>query len=193
MLEKLRNQERLSEEEERRIDSKIRIIVFAMAAAIILFMIWKAFHGAQLGPFYYGVMLTMLILAWILKNVVATVLRHSLAQRTDAQVSAYLKAAGLDFIAYAGLAWFLLSMSNSNSIIGVAVYAIAITTARRQREVYEEEPEDENGNDVVDGEGRVIDSGDGSSSSGSASASANALPTAANREEREKETEDGSV
>ncbi len=194
MLENLRKMDRLSEEEERRIDNKIRIVIIAVAAVVVAFIIWRGIKGASLGPGYYAVMIALLALVWIAQNVVATVMKHALAGRTDEQVSAYLKAAGFDFVSYAGLAWFLIGM-NSSSIIGIAIYVVGVTGARRQRDIYFGDTDTEDS----DSESSAQD-GDSSPDDGAKSPSEeqqpltiDALPTAADREQREKEAEDGSV
>ncbi len=190
MLDNLRQMNRLSDDEERRIENRIRIVIFALAAAVVIFVVMQGLRGEKLGPFYYAIMLILLAVIWIAQDVVGCVLKHALAQRTDEQVNAYLKAAGLDLLAYAGLAWFLMAM-NSNSIIGAAIYVVGITGARKQRDIYYQEPEEAEA-DIVEGEGRVIETEDASSKADS-SEMLDSLPTAADRQQREKETEDGSV
>ena len=117
MLENLKNQERLSQDEEDRIDNRIRIIVLVMTGVVVAVIIWALVTKKPIGTWYYALILTLLAVIWLIKCVAATFLKHALAQRTDEQVSAYLKAAGLEFVSYAGLAWFLIGM-NGNGIFG---------------------------------------------------------------------------
>ncbi len=188
MLDNLRQMNRLSDAEERRIENRIRIIIFALALAVVIFVVMQGLKGVKLGPFYYGIMLTLLAVIWILQDVVGTVLKHALAQRTDEQVNAYLKACGLDLLSYVGLAWFLVAM-NSNSIIGAAIYVVGITSSRKQRDIYYKEPGEEEESNIVEGEGRVVDSGDDTASKDNEPASFESLPTAADRQFREQQAQ----
>ena len=198
MLENLKNQERLSQSEEDRIDNRIRIIILALTGVVVAVIIWALVTKKPIGTWYYALILTLLAVIWLTRCVAATFLKHALAQRTDEQVSAYLKAAGLEFVSYAGLAWFLIGM-NGNGIFGAIAYLVAMTAARKQRELYYQEPET---GEQEDGEAQDADvSSKEQSPDGKAGVKADsdedsalsALPSAADREQREKELENGSV
>lgn len=202
MLENLRQQNRLSSVEERQIENKIRIILLIAAAIVIAFVVWTAMNKKSTSPLYYGVMIGLLVFVWIIQDVVGAVWKHALAQRSDEQVSAYLKAAGLDLVGYVGLTWFLLAM-NSNSIIGAAIYLFGVTSARRQRDIYYTEPdekaESDSGNEQsADGDVNAL-SGDSESSADPASSDDSTpvfledLPSSADRELREKNSDDTSA
>ena len=136
----------------------------------------------------------------------SAILKHSLAQRSDEQVSAYLKGAGLELLAYAGLCWFLVGL-NGNGIYGAIAYLIGMTGARKQRDAYYQEPgqeEEAGGSDAPEadtGSQEVLPSAQEISDSAesepgvlpSAESEPGALPSAADRLLREKESEDGSV
>ncbi len=188
MLENLRQMNRLSDEEERQIDNKLLIFVAAVAAAVVIYIVWQLTHGGVVGKAYYAIILILLAVVWIMRDVVGTVWKHSLAQRTDAQVSAYLKAAGFDLISYVGLGVFLVMMQ-SNAIVGAIIYVIGVVGARKQREIYYDEPGDDEA-DVIDADASE-DKVDADSDL--SNRSVDSLPTAADREKREKDTEDGSV
>ena len=194
MLDTLRNQERLSGSEEERIDRNARIVILVLTGIVVAVIIWAVASKKTIGTWYYALILTLLAVIWIVKCVVAGILKHALAQRTDEQVNAYLKAAGLELAAYAGLAWFLIGM-NGNGIFGAIIYLFGITGARKQREIYYQEPGQEEEQDsarpssedsVMESQTREIpESGDGNMM--------DTLPSAADREQREqtaKQTEE---
>ena len=183
MLEQLKNQNRLSTEEENRIDRRIRIGILVLMGALIAFMIWVVVRKKPLGTWYYAMILTTLAVVWFVKCVLSAILKHALAQRTDEQVSAYLKASGLELIAYAGLAWFLVGL-NGNGMFGAVAYMIGVTGARKQRESYEQEDASEE---------EAAEEGADPDAAKTTGAENPALPSAADRELREKEPEDGSV
>lgn len=191
MLDNLRKQERLSPEEEERIDSRIRIVILVMMAVAVAVIIFLLLLKKTLGTGYYVGILTLLAVVWILKYVVSAILKHSLAQRTDKQVSAYLKAAALEFVAYVGLGWFLVAMQG-NAILGAAVYVFGLSTARSQRDIYYQEDEEEDGSGTHP-ENQVLDSEDGTTPELSQPSGLDALPSAADRQQREEDVEDGSV
>ncbi len=197
MFENLRNQDRLSWEEEERIDKKIRIAIIAVMVTVVVIILWMAFQRRSFGKGYYAFLLTLLACVWLVKYVLGGILKHSLAGRTDEEVSAYLKAAGLELVAYAGLGWFLLAMSGTG-ILGAAVYVFGITTARRQLDIYygvnkDKEEEEAAAPDSpaveADPEGEVKALEEAPEEGGQMSA----LPSAADRQQREKEQDDGSV
>lgn len=197
MIEKLRNQERLSAEEENRIEKIIRICILAVLGAVICIILWAAFSHRTFGKLYYATIIILIAAVWFVQYVLSAILKHALAGRTDEQVSAYLKAAGLELAAYAGLSWFLLAM-NGNAIFGAVIYMIGVTAARKQKEIYygtagkEDEPEAVQ-DDTPSGEGRAAEASEenGAKSDGMA---LDSLPSAADRLLREeKEPEDGSV
>lgn len=205
MLEKYRNQERLSVEEEDRIDRIIRIFILVLMAVIIAVLVWIVIAKKPLGAWYNAVIITVLAVVWFSKCVLSAILKHSLAQRSDEQVSAYLKGAGLELLSYAGLCWFLVGL-NGNGIYGAIVYLIGMTGARKQRETYYQEPgqEEEDGSSdepdttgSSDGPDADIDSQETPAlvqeASDSSESALGALPSAADRMLREKESEDGSV
>ena len=201
MLDHLRNQERLDPSVEDRIDRNTRIIILAMTAVVVAVILWAVFTKKPFGIWYYAVILVLLAIVWLIKCVISAFPKHALAQRTDEQVSAYLKAAGLELAAYVGLGWFLVGMQG-NGIFGAVVYLIGITGARKQREIYYQEPgeeteedgspdqpdgpSDQTDEDILDGDVKVISESVSPSEPGS-------LPSAADRLLREKEQEDGSV
>lgn len=184
MIEYLRKQERLSLEEENRIDTRIRIAILAVVAAVVVVIIVALVRKMIFGKWYYALILSLVAAVWIVKYILSAFLKHSLAGRTDEQVSAYLKAAGLELVAYAGLGWFLVALQGS-AIIGAAIYVFGLTGARRQMDIYYQEPETDTA-----GSGEVNDR---ESEKPVESDPSGALPSAANRQQREKESEDGSV
>ena len=205
MLEKSRNQERLSVEEEDRIDRIVRIFILVLMAAIIAVLVWIVIAKKPLGAWYNAVIITVLAVVWFSKCVLSAILKHSLAQRSDEQVSAYLKGAGLELLAYAGLCWFLVGL-NGNGIYGAIVYLIGMTGARKQRETYYQEPgqeEEDGSSDEPDTTGSSAGPDADTDSqetpalvqeaSDSSESALGALPSAADRMLREKESEDGSV
>lgn len=233
MIEFLRNQERLSKEEEARIDSRIRtaiLVLIAVAAGIIILALVR---GKPPGNWYLALILAVLGTVWFTSYVLSAIWKRALAGRTDEQVSAYLRAALLGLCAYAGLGWFLIAMQG-NAILGAVIYVLAITGARKQKEIYyKEDTEAGQGIPAGAGSGRQSDlagnanayssqadsAGNAFASSGQADSAGNAfaasgqadpagnahpssgpkrlsmdeLPTAANREQREKESGYGSV
>ena len=205
MLEKFRNQERLSVDEEDRIDRIVRIFILVLMAAIIAVLVWIVIAKKPLGAWYNAVIITVLAVVWFSKCVLSAILKHSLAQRSDEQVSAYLKGAGLELLAYAGLCWFLVGL-NGNGIYGAIVYLIGMTGARKQRETYYQEPgqeEEDGSSDEPDTTGSSAGPDADTDSqetpalvqeaSDSSESALGALPSAADRMLREKESEDGSV
>ncbi len=205
MLEKFRNQERLSVEEEDRIDRIVRIFILVLMAVIIAVLVWIVIAKKPLGAWYNAVIITVLAVVWFSKCVLSAILKHSLAQRSDEQVSAYLKGAGLELLAYAGLCWFLVGL-NGNGIYGAIVYLIGMTGARKQRETYYQEPgqeEEDGSSDEPDTTGSSAGPDADTDSqetpalvqeaSDSSESALGALPSAADRMLREKESEDGSV
>ena len=217
MLEKFRNQERLSIEEEDRIDRNIRIFILVLMAVIIAVLLWIVIAKKPLGAWYNAVIITVLAVVWFTKCVLSAILRHALAQRSDEQVSVYLKGAGLELLSYAGLCWFLVGL-NGNGIYGAIVYLIGMTGARKQREIYYQEPGEEEESDSgaeadtggssdepdttepdTAGSGDEPDTGSqdppalAQAASDSSESALGALPSAADRILREKESEDGSV
>jgi hypothetical protein len=192
MIEKLRNQERLSEEQERRIEIRIRNAVLALIAVAVVVIIIALMRGMKPGNWYYALILAVLGSVWVTRYVLSAVWKRALAQRTDEQVSAYLKAAGLELAAYAGLGWFLIGL-NGNAIIGAVIYVIAVTAARKQKDLYYGEPAV--GNSPAPA-GNLMEEQDGRMDAKNASiknVSMENLPSAADRLMREKESEDGSV
>ena len=206
MLEKFRNQERLSVQEEERIDRNIRYFILALMGVIIAVLLWIVIAKKPLGSWYYALIITVLAVVWFSKCVLSAILKHSLAQRSDEQVSAYLKGAGLELLSYAGLCWFLVGL-NGNGIYGAIAYLIGMTGARKQRDAYDQEPgqeEEAGGSDAPEadtGSQEVLPSAQEISDSAesepgvlpSAESEPGALPSAADRLLREKESEDGSV
>ena len=206
MLEKFRNQERLSVDEEERIDRNIRYFILVLMGVIIAVLLWIVIAKKPLGPWYYASIITVLAVVWFSKCVLSAILKHSLAQRSDEQVSAYLKGAGLELLSYAGLCWFLVGL-NGNGIYGAIAYLIGMTGARKQREAYYQEPgqeEEAGGSDAPEadtGSQEVLPSAQEISDSAesepgvlpSAESEPGALPSAADRLLRDKESDDGSV
>lgn len=135
MLENLRNMEPLPPEEARGIEKKLRMGILAAAVCVALIVVWMFITKRQIGKLYFAVVVLFLGCNWILSDVAPVFLARALAGRSDEQVSAYLKAAGLGLLANVGLGWFLAAMSNG-SIYGAIVYFIGITGARKQREIY---------------------------------------------------------
>lgn len=204
MLENLKNQERLSQQEEDRIDKKIRIAILVMTGIAVALIIWALVLKKPIGTWYYALIITLLAAVWFLKCVLGGLLKHSLAQRTEEETAAYLKTAGLEFVSYAGLVWFLIGM-NGNGIFGAVVYMFGMVAARKQREIYYGISDEETGKeesselpDSQEADGREA-GGVSTEDAGSREAETrsqdtpDALPTAANRLLREKEPEDGSV
>ena len=195
MLENLKNQNRLSPEEEERIDRVIRIFILVVTGVVIAVIIWALVTKKTFVSWYYALILTLLAMVWVVKCVLGGILKHSLAQRTDEQVMAYLKAAGLELVSYAGLAWFLIGMQG-NGIFGAIVYLIGTTGARKQREIYYKEPgeeEEETGGDAAQPEEQDADDGSAPGAEDAPASETLTLPSAADRLQREKELQDGSV
>ena len=206
MLENLRNQERLSAEEEERIDSKIRIFILVLMGAAIAIILWMILGKKTIGKMYYVGILTLLAVVWLVKYVLGTFLKHSLAQRTDEQVSAYLKAAGLELAAYIGLGWFFVAMQG-NAILGAAIYVFGLTTSRKQRDIYygiseeagesastdQTEKTDPEQESLTDSESTYPEDEDGMKPESDPLSIPDTLPSAADRQQREEEKEDGSV
>lgn len=197
MIEKLRNQERLSAEEENRIEKIIRICILSVLGAVICIILWGAFQHRTFGKLYYATIIILIAIVWFVQYVLSAILKHSLAGRTDEQVSAYLKAAGFELAAYAGLGWFLLAM-NGNAIFGAVIYMIGVTAARKQKEIYygtagKEDEQDTEPGSPSSGEAGVTDVSEKEGDQ-SAVMVPDSLPSAADRLLREeKEPEDGSV
>ena len=195
MLENLKNQNRLSMEEEERIDRVIRIFILSVTGVVVAVIIWALVTKKAFGSWYYALILTLLATVWVVRCVVGGILKHSLAQRSNEQVMAYLKAAGLELVSYAGLAWFLIAMQG-NGIFGAIVYLIGTTGARKQREIYYQEPgeeEEETPGDTAQPDEPEADAGSALTAEGTRPSETNTLPSAADRLQREKELEDGSV
>ena len=204
MLDNLKNQERLSQQQEDRIDRNIRIAILAMTGVAVALIIWALVLKKPVGTWYYALIIMLLAAVWFIKCVLGGLLKHSLAQRTEKEVAAYLKAAGLEFVSYAGLVWFLIGM-DGKGIFGAVVYMFGMVAARKQRETYygisDEETDtqktaEHTGGQEADGPEADSLQTDGANSMGAdpiEQDTPDALPTAANRLQREKEPEDGSV
>ena len=135
MLEKLRNMEPLPSEEARRLDKKLRMGILAAAVCVAAVVVWMFVTKRPVGKLYFAVVFLFLACNWTLSDLIPAFAGRALAGRSDEQVSAFLKAAGLDLLANIGLGWFLAAMSHG-SIYGAVVYFIGITGARKQRDIY---------------------------------------------------------
>ena len=190
MLDKLRNQERLSPAEEYRIEKWIRIGILAGMAVALGVIVWAVIQKKTFGTGYYAAILSLLAAVWFLKYVLAAILKHSLAQRTDEQVNAYLKAAGLELVAYAGLGWFLVAMTG-NAIIGAVIYMFGVMAARKQRDIYEGGSDEEEADDdaaASPSDASASAPGPRGSEDNSTNRGMSGLPSAADRQERERES-----
>ncbi len=183
----MENEKRLSPEEERQIDQRIRLIVIAAAAGILIWIIWCAVTKREIGRGFNILVSVFVILFWLLSDVVSMKLKHGFAGRTEAQKSAYYKCAALDAVAYAGIVYFLVGRDQTSSLIGAMIYFVGIMNARKFRQEYykeaSEEETSENGQDQTEGS---LDSGAAGSADKSEKKSADLddLPSAADREQR---------
>ncbi|HCG60549.1 MAG TPA: hypothetical protein DEV97_11220 [Lachnospiraceae bacterium] len=181
MKQKTDEEERLTKEEEFRIDQRIRIGVILGAALILAYLAYCAVKKIQIGVVYYVIVGAFITLYWLFSDVIALKLKHGFAGRTAAQKSAYLKMAAVDLVGVIGLGMFLVSgvgdsgkdgNSGSSSLIGAVIYLICFMTAKRLRLQYEKE------SSTDDKAKTTEDKKDG----------INSLPTAADREKRHMTT-----
>ena len=135
MLERLRNMEPLSGQEEYRIRSRLRNIILLLAGMVLAFAIWAIVQKKGFSPVYYVIIVVFLLCNWLLMDVAPLFLCRAIAGRTDRQVSAFFKLMGLGLLGNLGLGWFLLAMNNQ-SIYGALVYLISTMAGRKQREIY---------------------------------------------------------
>ena len=130
MLDKLKNMEPLSPQEENRIMRKLRAVVLVMAGLVLAFAIWSIVKKRDFSAVYY-----VIVSVWFLIDVAPAFLCRALAGRSDKKVSAFLKMAGLGLLGNIGLGWFLMSMQNQ-TMYGALVYLVSVIMARKQREIY---------------------------------------------------------
>ena len=142
MLEKLRNMEPLSHEEESRINHRLRLAVILVAAGVLAFVIWSIVSKKGLSPAYYALVVVLLLTNWGLSDVAPIFLCRALAGRTRKQVNAYLMIVLFGLVANIGLGWFLLALQNQ-SIYGALLYLLGVTFSRKQREIYNSTDEEE--------------------------------------------------
>ena len=149
MKQKTDEEERLTREEEFRIDQRIRIGVILGAALILAYLAYCAVKKIQIGVVYYVIVGAFIVLYWLFSDVIALKLKHGFAGRTAAQKSAHLKMAAVDLVGVIGLGMFLVSgvgdsgnngNSGSSSLIGAVIYLVCFMTAKRLRLQYEKEP-----------------------------------------------------
>ena len=112
MLDKLKNMEPLSPQEENRIMWKLRAVVLVMAGLVLAFAIWSIVKKRDFTAVYYVIVSVFLFCNWFLIDVAPAFLCRALAGRSDKKVSAFLKMAGLGLLGNIGLGWFLMSMQN---------------------------------------------------------------------------------
>ena len=135
MLDKLKNMEPLSPQEENRIMRKLRAVVLVMAGLVLAFAIWSIVKKRDFTAVYYVIVSVFLFCNWFLIDVAPAFLCRALAGRSDKKVSAFLKMAGLGLLGNIGLGWFLMSMQNQ-TMYGALVYLVSVIMARKQREIY---------------------------------------------------------
>ena len=114
MLERLRNMEPLSGQEEYRIRSRLRNIILLLAGMVLAFAIWAIVQKKGFSPVYYVIIVVFLLCNWLLMDVAPLFLCRAIAGRTDRQVSAFFKLMGLGLLGNLGLGWFLLAMNNQS-------------------------------------------------------------------------------
>ena len=135
MLDKLKNMEPLSPQEENRIMRKLRAVVLVMAGLVLAFAIWSIVKKRDFTAVYYVIVSVFLFCNWFLIDVAPAFLCRALAGRSDKKVSAFLKMAGLGLLGNIGIGWFLMSMQNQ-TMYGALVYLVSVIMARKQREIY---------------------------------------------------------
>ena len=69
MLDNLKNQERLSQQQEDRIDRNIRIAILAMTGVAVALIIWALVLKKPVGTWYYALIITLLAAVWFIKCV----------------------------------------------------------------------------------------------------------------------------
>ena len=135
MLDKLKNMEPLSAQEENRIMRRLRAAVLVLAGLVLAFAIWSIVKKRSFTTIYYVIVSVFLFCNWFLIDVAPAFLCRALAGRSDKKVSAFLKMAGLGLLGNIGLGWFLMSMQNQ-TMYGALVYLVSVIWARKQREIY---------------------------------------------------------
>ena len=150
MIEKMKNMEPLTEEEEARISRNLLIAILIPAAGVVGFMIWCGVRHMELGIPFYVLIGIFLLYEWLMMDVFSLYWKHGLAGKTDEQCSAAIKMALLGLLANGGLAFFLMSM-NQYSIYGAVAYFLATMMKRKQRDIYEGISEDEDTADETAG------------------------------------------
>ena len=103
MLDKLKNMEPLSPQEENRIMRKLRAVVLVMAGLVLAFAIWSIVKKRDFTAVYYVIVSVFLFCNWFLIDVAPAFLCRALAGRSDKKVSAFLKMAGLGLLGNIGL------------------------------------------------------------------------------------------
>ena len=98
MLDKLKNMEPLSPQEENRIMWKLRAVVLVMAGLVLAFAIWSIVKKRDFTAVYYVIVSVFLFCNWFLIDVAPAFLCRALAGRSDKKVNAFLKMAGLGLL-----------------------------------------------------------------------------------------------
>ncbi len=135
MLDKLRNMEPLSAQEENRILTRLRAAILILAGLVLAFAVWSIVNKREFSTAYYVIVVIFLFCNWFLIDVAPAFLCRALAGRSDRKVNAFLKMAGLGLLGNIGLGWFLMSMQNQ-TMYGALVYLVSVIWARKQREIY---------------------------------------------------------
>lgn len=135
MIEKLKNMEPLPEEETRKLSRRTHIAVIAAAACLIAFVVWMIVAKRQFEKLYFVLVWVFLAFYWILSDVVPVFYGRAFAGRSDEQIKAYIKAAGLSLLGDIGLGLFV-SMLSQGSLFGAIIYFAGMTGSRKQREIY---------------------------------------------------------
>ena len=184
--------QRLSREEEFKIDQRIRIGVIIGAVLILAYLAYCAVKKIEIGIAYYVIVGVFIALYWLFMDVISLKLKHGFAGRSQSQKAAYYKMAVIDLIGVIGLGLFLMGGvgadsssgtgggSGNTSLIGAVIYLICFMTARRLRQQYERTPGEEEGSAEQKKEenaekGKADEKG----------ASSAVLPTAADRQQRQ--------
>ena len=79
MLERLRNMEPLSGQEEYRIRSRLRNIILLLAGMVLAFAIWAIVQKKGFSPVYYVIIVVFLLCNWLLMDVAPLFLCRAIA------------------------------------------------------------------------------------------------------------------
>lgn len=145
MEEKGKSEERLSREEEYRIDQKIRMSAILLAVCILAYLIYCMMKKVQIGIVYYVIVIAFCAVYWTMSDLVSLKLKRGFAGRSERQKSAYKKMAALDLIGDIGLGVFLVGINEQYSLVGAGVFLIGVVYGRKFRTEYEKEDGERSG------------------------------------------------